>query len=258
VPRDDAGLARPTVIELMGLPAAGKTTGAALLHRGVGASSRRCVPLTETFWSAAQREAGGLLKPLLLRMPRAIRDPLMGPMTRLDLGHLFLSRECVFCEVVFREMSGLPDSRQRQSFLYALLLYAVQREAIERHSPRGLPVVAEEGFAQRAMTLFGYRPEGVDESRVAAYSRALPRPDALIWVDTAPEVCADRLARRRQPPFPLQSLPAAQWPSQLALGRRVLATVAEELRAAGVPVLALRDGADDLAEQVAGLLDTIG
>jgi hypothetical protein len=246
------------VIEFMGLPGAGKTTGAALLRRGAGGGSRSCVPLEDAFWAASRREAAGVLKPLLLRMPRVIRSPLVGPMSRLDLGHLLLSRECAFFEVVFREMKCLPDSRQRQSFLYALLIHGVQREVVERHFPRGLPVVAEEGLAQRAMTLFGYRPEEVEGSRVAAYAGAMPKPAAVVWVDTAPAVCADRLARRRQPPFPLQSLPAAQWPSQLALGRRVLATAAEELRAAGVPVLAVDGGTDDLAQRVARVLEETG
>jgi hypothetical protein len=254
LPGDDTGPARSNMIEFMGLPGAGKTTGAALLQRGQWGRDRRLVPVAEAFWSSARREAAGILKPLLLRMPRVIRHPLAGPMSRLDLGHLFLSRECRFCEVVFREMSCLPDPLQRQSFLYALLIHAVQREVIERHFPPDLLVVAEEGFAQRAMTLFGYRPEEAEADRLAAYVRFMPKPAAVVWVDTEPDLCAARLARRGQPPYPLQSLPAPQWPAQLARARRVLASAAAALQESGVPVVAVRGDRDDLAEQVSVML----
>jgi hypothetical protein len=216
---------------------------------------RRSSSTDDAYWLAARREAGGIIKPLLLRLPPLIRGPLLGPMCRLDLGHLFLSRECAFCEIVFREMAELPDFRQRESFLYALLQHAVQREVIERHLPAGLPVIAEEGFAQRAMTLFGYRPDGAEESRVAAYARAMPKPVAIVWVDTPPDVCAVRLASRTQPPYPLRSLPAAQWAPQLDLARRVLATVSCALQASGIPVVAVQGEPASFAGQVADALD---
>jgi thymidylate kinase len=57
-------------------------------------------------------------------------------------------------------------------------------------------VVIDEGFCQRAVALFGYGFDDRDSSRLGEYLAAIPRPDAVVVVETPLEVCEARLDRR--------------------------------------------------------------
>ena len=224
----------PIVLELMGLPAAGKSTFACAMRERARQAG---LPLLgeEAAFRAASR---GPLHAILNRLPSALREALAGPMTRLDAVHLFMTRDPAFFSELFRIVErALPAISERQSFLYAVLRQCALREVIETSSPAPASVLVEEGFAHRAMTLLGYGSrEKIPDADLASYLERMPKPNALVWVDTPPEVCAQRLFEREHPPIALQAIPRSEWEGRLRGAEKILQRVAAGLRSRGVDV----------------------
>lgn len=221
------------IVEMMGLPASGKSSLATemLKVRPTWQNTN------DAYWSNTRSDPRGIIERLLLVLPENICNPLSGPMSRLDVTHLFLSREADFAAIVFREAASLQNPLHRQSFLYAWLKYIVQWELMNRPKDRNKSVLVEEGFSHRAMTLLGYSRVRPEEELIYKYGTAMPKPQAVVWVDTPPELCAKRLRDRDQPPLPLIAKSSEQWGKYLETGRFVLATMAACLRELGVQII---------------------
>lgn len=229
----------PHILEFMGLPAAGKSTLAAALRNKACQNGIRLSGEDAAFREAARREARGILQTILVRLPRKLCETLAGPMRRLDALHLYMTKNPAFFAEGFRMVEhALPSTVERQSFLYAVLRQCALREVIGSYLPAQTSVLVEEGFAHRAMTLFGYRLwEMIPEADLAAYLESMPKPDALVWVDTSPAVCAQRLRERKQPPIAMQAIPPSEWESCLNRAEMILNRVATGLQMRGVEVL---------------------
>lgn len=234
------------LIELMGLPGAGKSTIAADLFRE--RSHMRNVE--DAYWSAARARPRGIIERLLLLLPIIVKMPLCGPMCRMDIAHLFFDKWIGFTDIVFREAASLQNPLHRKSFLYAWLKYAVQREMIDRYLPHSSWVLVEEGFAHRAMTLFGYSKLMPAEELICMYGKAMPKPSAILWIDTPPHICAKRLQERAEPPLMLISKSVDEWIEMLEVGRSVLATMARLLVESCIPVITVSSGSNGWLEEI--------
>ena len=244
------------IFEFMGLPGSGKSTQAKRLLK----ERPDCVCLHELYWECVRSSGSrGILERMLSRLPLQIKMPLSGPMSRLDLVHRFMSEEPEYSRVVFSELSQFPSKDLRMSFLHAWLKYAAERELVLKTGVEDHWVTVEEGFAHRAMTLFGYQEQAPSADRIEAYVTAMPKPERILWVDTPVEICSERLKKRSAPPLPLIEISKHLWPDRLAVGRDVLSMVKEALQQCGVHVISLSPEAtlDDSIKQIPALPDSV-
>jgi hypothetical protein len=224
-------------IEMMGLPAAGKSTFAARLRK------EGLLALEDAYWRASRACSRGVLEKGLAMLPDAMKTPLSGAYARMDMLHLFLTEETAYAAFILKEAAAKKDALLKQSFLHAWLEYAAKKRLIIEADLSGGPVLVEEGFSQRIMTLFGY-DVSLDASAMAACISSMPKPDALIWVNTDPHRCADRLSQRADRQVAFRDLPPDQWNDQLKKAQEVLRVTASMLGDAGVDVIEINEDSE--------------
>jgi len=130
------------------------------------------------------------------------------------------------------------------------LTLAADYSMAKRVVPPGAALLIDEGFVNRAVSLFGYRFSDADRPDLARYIRSVPVPDLVVHVDAAPDVAERRMK---------------QWSSRLAdqdlVTRRAflegsslcVAAVLENLEDAAVHVVRIPNG-NDPVEVAAGLV----
>ena len=175
----------------------------------------------------------------------------------MDMLHLFLTEETAYASLILKEAAVKRDAVLKQSFLYAWLEYAAKKRLIVDADLSGGPVLVEEGFSQRIMTLFGY-DLSPDASAMAACISSMPKPDALIWVNTDPELCAERLGQRADRQVAFRDLPQDQWTEQLEKAQQVLRVTASMLGDAGVDVIEIKEDSKEDAETLVSRLTSFG
>jgi hypothetical protein len=221
---------RTTVIELVGLPGAGKTTFERSLAGRVP-GYHRCRPTTLRVvprWTARARG--------VLRHPLSLTS---------------------FVAALVR------DSRQPSLKLAAIRWLVSTLEVYETPSRLRPVTVLSEGVAQRSILGFVDTNGRVDDARLQTYLNSVPLPDVLVSLDISLESCLERLVGGRHMDSSIQQR------SRLDIGRpelrrfltraqTVIDYVVSELRECGVHVMqvdvedsaALEDVLDLLGERI--------
>jgi hypothetical protein len=138
----------------------------------------------------------------------------------------------------------------RETLFYACLATAFEFQMAQEVRQ---PVLLDEGFGQRLFTLRGYH--GLAQAGDAiAYARYMPRPTGLVWVNSPPHICLDRLRRRPALPLLLQGEPDSLLVQRLEEGHALLESLFVELTNQGVPTIQV-DGAGDLEAEAARIAD---
>ncbi|WP_031386710.1 shikimate kinase [Desulfonatronum thiodismutans] len=102
------------------------------------------------------------------------------------------------------DQEPMPETA-RECIVYNFLLLFAEHQLLLNHCRPSDVVFAEEGFAQVGSMLYGYLPSRVlMADSVAAYLDQLPPLRAVVWIDTPPEVCCERLKQRSAMPIVLQ------------------------------------------------------
>jgi thymidylate kinase len=186
------------VIELIGTPGAGKTTIALelieiLRARGVDAG---------TIVDAARPNAARTIpgRAVAVLSPERLRSPLLWQVfagygllgaVGFALEHPTLSRR------VFRSERARPLPRtMKRHTLYWFFQLGGRRRFLGRvrHGARAL--VVDDGFLHRSIALHASPGEEPDPRRIAGYVDLIPRPDLVINVRTASDVCERRIRAR--------------------------------------------------------------
>lgn len=187
----------PAVIELVGIPGAGKSTVARELCRQLEAAGRTPLVLPEAGRQAARRSRLG-------RMLGA-SSPRWGPriawkvfqFERLARGLGFLVARPVFG---FRLVAGQarrpPAARRGRRVLYWWVRTVGARSVLLRHRLPDEVVVFDEGLCHRVVQLFASADETPDPAGIARYARAIPFPDVLIHVVAPTELAFRRVHER--------------------------------------------------------------
>jgi hypothetical protein len=188
------------VVELLGVPGAGKSTLA------VGVS--QALPGTLMLDDAVRRSIG-----------RRGRDPvtrLAARLTRTSSARLwsaayarssdrfaalirFASSRPGALESVLAAQRARVDRDLRPDMVLGWILNLMARYQLAIEDGAASWLVVDEGFAQRAVALLTAGYEQGDEPALHAYLEAAPEPEALIIVETPIEVCAARLDQRGWP-----------------------------------------------------------
>lgn len=247
-------------VEWIGLPGSGKSTLAGDVARWAR-SATRVVELEDV---SHEHMRGNVTDPLW----RSVSRVLPAPVGRRFADSMFLRSADHFnalrsflveyphvFEVALRAQARRSGYELMPDMVIGWLLGLAARFTVAARLPGDPLIVMAEGFANRAVTLVGYKFGPADESDLRAYIEAIPRPRAVIYVATPPEVCASRLTDWS---VRLQEIPASDRSDFLSDAHRCLQIVAESLRQRAVPVYVVEnDVLDQASESVRAALTSL-
>lgn len=226
----------------MGLPGAGKTTLARELCRHARSRGCRSFEADEALYTALRRRTRwyNLRRPLAYctyaRGRRWLDAVYARPRFAYEsLGRFLDSHDGMAHALgaILRRPERFQDSARLIKWLVQLFSgYALAADMLTQDEI----LILDEGFCNRALSIFGYCSGAVDPDQVRAYIAAVPAPNAVMCVDASSQTREARLAGRGLPSR-LRNADAARR-SELDRNFEVcLAVTAAELAARGIPVL---------------------
>lgn len=161
----------------------------------------------------------------------------------------------------------LASSHRRSRFeprvdsLLGWWLHLAAVYAIAERLPGDPMVLFDEGFTNRAISLFGYRFGDADEDDLARYMRSIPRPSAVVYMATPVGTCVERMGdwSVRFDGFPIEERMAFMNSAQRCLER-----ILDHLAELEVPVCVVENSGDlgeserELRAQLAPILQGAG
>ena len=184
-----------TRIEFCGLPGSGKST---LLEPFIS-ELRRIVG-----WPVLNREAmvdcclrrrdDGMIKNTMKHLPGFTWKRFLGLEYAMPEFHLFASANPSLMAQIFQSLAHSDVSDQaRQCVLYAVFRTILEYCLASSYMKNEI-LASDEGFVHRCFTVFGYLRSNVPKENILRFANDIPLPDALIHIETAPEICENRLA----------------------------------------------------------------
>lgn len=223
------------IIEIAGLPGAGKTTLRDLL---------------------ADRLSSAGLAVVTCHLMRPTTPGLRGAVVRTVGRVAAVLREPAVTAQAVRVL--LADPRPAPERWFAFRLLAVTLDNRAWLAQRQVCAVVDEGFVQRAMLLFGGGAGPVPRSAVARYARSVPAPSVVVMLHIEPSEAVQRTAARERglpPRFARRS--GDELTASLEHAAAVLAAVASDLRARGVRVVDVDAGTERWGERLDALVAEI-
>lgn len=188
----------PVVIELVGIPGAGKTTLARRLVVDLAATGTSATTMTEAGRRRAARTRTGAAA---RRLPPRLASLLLWQ-RHLAGGRAGAIALCwrhprLVVRVLATQWSrpGVP-ARLRAHVLRWWFAHAGRRAFLAGTARPGDVLVVDDGFVHRAATLHAGPGQPPRDDAVSAYVAAVPRPDLLVVVTADPPTCADRVRAR--------------------------------------------------------------
>jgi hypothetical protein len=226
-------------IEFAGLPGAGKTTLCAALAEEL--RTKRTILTHEEAVSKClrNRAKGGHPGRLVKMLPRSFWMPLVGiDNTRVEFQD-FICDHSGLMHLLFEILDTQAiKSEWRNCIIYVFFRLAVDHELLLRSLPGGCLVLQEEGFVQGVLSLLGYVPfpPRLPPNAIDRYISNCPLPDFVLWVDTPPSVCLERLFSRPELPLILQDGGEDYMLSRLTYLHTCIEQIMERLEERGVNV----------------------
>ena len=233
-----------THVELMGVPGSGKTTLCTDVLRK--ASTERVVSLDEEVRSLLASYSDDALVRLATRFLPS--EKWASAFTRSPEKLAALSEfaaEHADLMSLLHQIVAERSTRIRRPDLTLRWFYDLAAKfEVMRHGQRGHVVLIDEGFANRAISLFAESfQESVDGRRVRDYARHIPRPRVLFWLRVDEEVALARNESRGWSQR-FSSASADQRLDFLRGAEAVTTIMAHEAKAQGVEVVELGTGGD--------------
>ena len=192
----------PVRIEFLGVPGAGKTS---LVPVAIDESQRAglgAVGVDDAVYAALRagmqdRVAGPLIRYLPRRFGRGLQKRLVARSQdrMLALRRFFLEQP----ETVIAILEALRERRDvdpRQDLALGWIVELLWQYQLLTDQGGSSPVVFDEGFSNRALTLFAYRFSEGDDAGLRRYIEAIPAPDLVIAVTGDAEKTAARVSTR--------------------------------------------------------------
>jgi thymidylate kinase len=247
-------------IEFCGLPGSGKSTLCAGAVAALNGRGRTLVDRSTLVSQGLRHRDFGWLGNFLGRLAPGWRHRFLGLPHGLGDWHRFAVDHPAFVALCQGWLSEGNDEAWISAVYYALLTSAFEYRLAR--SSAGL-VLMDEGLAQRLHSFRGYggRAQPGDAGR---YAELMPRPDALVLVQTPPEVCNERLGKRPAPLELMREDTETNRLMRLTQGQALLDELAARLEQRGVPVLrtagagSLEAGIAEVAAFVEKVLPTEG
>lgn len=187
-------------VELLGIPGSGKSTlarsaGSSLAKSGRDAlwlpemtSRLRAADFQDRYVSALLAVAPGPLR-------RRLGEPLFARSShRFDALRDFASANPALMAAIFRAFARRSEFEVRPDLVIGWIFDLLSRfQAAQGLLDKGTILMLDEGFANRAVTLFAHNFSDADLSDLHDYLGAIPRPDLVIHVDLEVEAARERL-----------------------------------------------------------------
>jgi len=245
-------------IEFFGLPGTGKTTLAHELCVFLKSKNHKALLAEQALYVAMQRSAHYYE----LRYPikycsydfgkRWLQELYMQPRFSYDPLNRFLSEHEKMLETLCAIFQH-PESIQECALLIKWLVrlcngYQLAKENLKHDEI----LLIDEGFCNRAISIFGYGREPIDPGKLRKYIRCMPAPDGVICVEAPLETREKRLLDRGFPAR-LKGLSAGQRKELYSNFEACASMVVEGLKNRGIPVVSVNnDGSLEHFYQHAG------
>ena len=127
----------------------------------------------------------------------------MGPEYALaELTRFCASRPTLLSALFAAVETHSFDEQDRSIILESFISSFVEYQLRQEHLGDAESVIVDEGMAQRVFTVFGLSRVSVETATLENFIASLPEPDTLVWMDTGPEVCLERILARPRGPRP--------------------------------------------------------
>lgn len=228
-------------IELLGIPGSGKSTLSRQLA-GSETSTGRVWALEE----AARRALRGRGSHIGTRAAARLTPNADNRLWKIVYSRAperaeamveFASHWSEFLESVVTAQRERVKRDHGQSLVLSWILNLGARFVLaSRGIPRSDSLIIDEGFAQRALAVFGHGWADSDRPHLARYLQTMPKPEVIVRIDAEVEICRQRLDRSGWPQRASQ-LSRDERVAYLERARETVDTVATHLDRAGVQLV---------------------
>jgi len=231
-----------THIEFLGLPGAGKTTLCRELCRYARSLGCKAFEAEEALYVALRRRSRwySLRRPVkycsYARGRRWLHEVYSQPCFCCDALAEFLDAHGGMARTlaaILRRPEQFQDSALLVKWLVQLFSsYELAADMLKRDET----MLLDEGFCNRALSIFGYCSGAADPDQVRSYIAAVPAPDAVICIDASAQTRRSRLIERGLPARLKNTDPARRAELERNF-EACLAAAAAALAGRGIPVL---------------------
>jgi energy-coupling factor transporter ATP-binding protein EcfA2 len=199
-------------IEFLGLPGSGKSTLCNALLQLLKNEQSVLSHQAALHVCLRDRTTGGLPGKVVKQLPVSFWHPLIGMNCTLSEVHHFGVTHTGLMRYVFELMQYDMKTEWRSCVLHVFLQLAAEHVLFEKYLASDQSVFIEEGFIQAALSAFGYLPLNMLQSQtdINRYLDHCPLPSDVIWLDTLPNLCMQRLKKRPALPLILSDTDCAE------------------------------------------------
>lgn len=223
-----------TRIEFCGIPASGKSTLCDAVLPLLQKEGKKALGRTQLISQQLRRRDRGLIANTIAALVPGWREALLGFAHGMDDWVRFAAAFPKYTALAYEwiAQSGLPEEG-RKTLLRAIAITAYEHQlGAETHALLCL----DEGFYQRFFSLRGYSTTTGNGSAME-YVDVAPRPDVLIWVNTPPETCRNRIQQRERPPLLMPRQTPEQHLTLLQNGAQLLDQLSRAANERKIPTL---------------------
>lgn len=243
-------------IEFCGIPGSGKSTLCAATVQQLRRQNRAVWDLRRLVSRQLRRRNSGWAAAALAAVLPGWREAVLGFQHSLEDSLHFAATHPEFAALIHRWLAEPGRSQFWRETVYRAVLISVYEFELAAATDRR--VLFAENFAQRFFSLRGYGVSRSPQEDARQYAALMPRPAAVVWVNTPTELCGQRVRNRPRLPLLFQEESPERLIEFFEEGTRLLGTLTDALERQGVPVLRIA-GEGDLhagAQHVAKWLET--
>lgn len=225
-------------IEFMGLAGAGKTTCGQWFLNELRACYSEVFTREEAVIQCIRRRDDGIIRNVAKRFPAIVWEPLSGMRNALAELNQYACANRAMMARIFQtlDQEAMPDS-SRECIVFNFLQLVAEHQLLLNHLQPNAVLFAEEGFAQVGSMLYGYLPSRtLPEEAIGGYLDQLPALQAVIWIDTDPALCLERLRMRPAKPIVLQKDSDQESLDFLKQAQQCFQVIADGLTQRGIPL----------------------
>lgn len=240
-------------LEMIGSPGAGKTTLCERLAGIPDGGKGRLLGLQKALWLSLTRRLGDAWWRRVVRLIPSSIGERNSPAIFMRTGDYsramatFCARNQALMRTVFA--AQLPDAPDSKVCFWLLNMFA-QYQFIDEKLEPGESLLLDEGFAQRAITLFAYGPS-IDTELLERYANQIPLPEFLCVMTGRTEYHENRtMDRHSGPPERMRSLSLQARRTVYMQCDRIMDCIVPILERRGTAVIAV--GSDSRPDDIAG------